>query len=114
MAHITEAALVHEVRSFGWRVFDLADRAAAGAGDDRARVLRSAVATASRHVARAETALESRLARREREKAFKCLIDAVHELDAVAALGGDLSVEASALASEATEITDRLYDLVEA
>ena len=112
VAEIIKAGLAQEVRSFGWRVFDLADRLS-GVDDDLRASLCKAVAAASRHLAKRARALEPRVTRRETEKAFQCLSDAVGLLDRLCLVAGDLSVDASSLAAEATGLAEQVYELCE-
>ena len=107
MTEITGVSLVHEVRSFGWRVFDLADQI--GADEALASRIRKTAAAASRHLARRGQAIEPRIEGREACQAFKALGDVVTLLDELAATQG--SVEASTLAVEATGLTERIYEL---
>ncbi len=112
MTQLLMTTLVQEVRQFGWRVFDLADRANDLADADSLRELRSGAADASRHLARSSSALEERLGTRATEKAFKQLGDTVLLLDALAQSVPALAVDASSLAAEATSLTERVYDLL--
>ena len=113
MAEMTRIGLVQEVRGFGWRVFDLADRLSGSCDEGRLARLRTAAAHASRHLARRSSTMEERIANRETEMVFKRLCDAVSLLDQIAASVPEVAVDASALAAEATGLADRVYDMVE-
>jgi hypothetical protein len=102
--------IVQEIRLLARRAFDLADGVTSDAAPSAGRLCR----------------LVGQLLRRVRRNplggaddrsvsvAFKLVSDAVALLDCLAQESPDTAVEASALAAEATDVADRLFDMVEA